>query len=440
MPREGLTEPTHYPQRMSKCEDTGHNAVAFFAKRAPYLLNARIIDATVLIKNSDDDTMLLTKPTVESLPKKTITGECGVDEKECDFLPDHNPHYATLSMKDSSIKIVGWNIEGCCASSYNRSEEIEHYVCSVLKNLDADIICIQEVILKADLDKDIYTTRLNKIKKYLNRHEKGNKWKYKSDGYTGAIFFKSCRFFTVPKPKLIDGIPKPDIRPILYIDFEIRKTGKLFRVYNIHLVAKESPIDKLDETKFPLQKPRYHFAEMLRLIHLTELKEFLNEGNYVIFCGDHNDEKIQTIYELITQYLNDRKTYSHDAILKKKKILENQNITDIKDLYSNLDENGQLPDEYFNENNVNSLTETSLNKITNWNKHGLIDPRIAAKHSVSQQINRPYINPMNNAAMYNAETYTTGGRKTKKNKPRKKTKKPRKKTRKNKSRKKQKIY
>ena len=399
-PREGLTEPTHYPQRMSKCEDTGHNAVAFFAKRAPSVLPPRIIDATVLIKKSDDDAMSLTEPTVVSLPEETIPRQCNENDNQCHFLPDHNPHYATLSMNGSSIKIVGWNIEGCCASSYKRSTEIEHYVCSVLKKLNAHIICIQEVILKADLNNNnIYTTRLDNIKNYLNRNQKKKKWDYKSDGYTGAIFFKSCCFFTVQNVKVIDGIVKPDIRPILYIDFKIANTDKLCRVYNIHLVAKETPIDKLNETKYPLQKPRYHFAEMLRLIHLTKLKEFLTQGNYVIFCGDHNDEKIQTIYELITQYLNDRKTYSHDAIL------ENKNIRDIKDLYSDLAGNGQLSDEYFNENN------------------------------------RPDINPMNNAAMN-----TIGGRKTKKSKPRKKTKKPRKKNKprkktiKNKSRKKQKIY
>ena len=211
--------------------------------------------------------------------------------------------------------------------------------------------------------------------------------------------FKSCCFFTVQNVKVIDGIVKPDIRPILYIDFKIANTDKLCRVYNIHLVAKETPIDKLNETKYPLQKPRYHFAEMLRLIHLTDLKTFLNTGNYVIFCGDHNDEKIQTIYELITQYLNDINPYNFNLILG------NQKIRDIKDLYSDLAGNGQLSDEYFNENN------------------------------------RPDINPMNNAAMN-----TIGGRKTKKSKPRKKTKKPRKKNKprkktiKNKSRKKQKIY
>ena len=414
-PREGLTEPTHYPQRMSNCEDTGHNAVAFFAKRAPSVLPPRIIDATVLIKKSDDDAMSLTEPTVVSLPEETIPRQCNENDNQCHFLPDHNPHYATLSMNRSSIKIVGWNIEGCCASSYRRSTEIEDYVCSVLKKLNAHIICIQEVILKADLNnKNIYTTRLDKIKNYLNRNQKKKKkWDYKSDGYTGAIFFKSCCFFTVQNVKVIDGIVKPDIRPILYIDFKIANTDKLCRVYNIHLVAKETPIDKLNETKYPLQKPRYHFAEMLRLIHLTELKEFLTQGNYVIFCGDHNDEKIQTIYELITQYLNDTKTYSHDAIL------ENQNITDIKDLYSDLARNGQLPDEY-------------LNEITYWNKEDeLIDPDTAAKNNVYQQNKIPY---------------KIGGRKTKKSKPRKKTKKPRKKNKprkktiKNKSRKKQKIY
>ena len=212
MPRKGLTEPTHYPQRMSKCEDTGHNAVAFFAKRAPSVLPARIIDATVLIKNSDDDTMSLTEPTVVSLPKETIPRQCNENDNQCHFLPDHNPHYATLSMNGSSIKIVGWNIEGCCASSYKRSTEIEDYVCSVLKKLNAHIICIQEVILKADINNNIYTTRLDKIKNYLNRNQKKKKkWDYKYDGYTGAIFFKSCCFFNVTNVKVIGGIIKPDL-------------------------------------------------------------------------------------------------------------------------------------------------------------------------------------------------------------------------------------
>merc|ERR1712167_504051 len=132
-----------------------------------------------------------------------------------------------------------------------------------------------------------------------------------------------------------------------------------------------------------LLKPRYHFAEMLRLIYLTGLNEFLNKGNYVIFCGDHNDEKIQTIYELITQYLNDRNTYSHD------KILNNQKITDIKDLYSNLAREKGFFDKYFKKkNNVKffkeSLTEKSLNKITDRNKLGWIHPNNAATISASQ--------------------------------------------------------
>ena len=147
---------------------------------------------------------------------------------------------------------------------------------------------------------------------------------------------------------------------------------------------------------------------MLRLIHLTDLKTFLNTGNYVIFCGDHNDEKIQTIYELITQYLNDINPYNFNLILG------NQKIRDIKDLYSDLAGTGQLPDEHFNENNVNSL-----NEITERNKYGS--------------------NDSDTAAMYNPKMNTIGGRKTKKSKPRKKNK-PRKKTIKNKSRKKQKIY
>ncbi len=88
-------------------------------------------------------------------------------------------------------------------------------------------------------------------------------------------------------------------------------------------------------------------------------------------------------------------------------------------MYSNLAGYGQLHNEHFNENNVNSLTENYLNEITDRNKDGSNDP--------------------DTAAMYNPKMNTIGGRKTKKSKPRKKNK-PRKKTRKNKSRKKQKIY
>jgi exonuclease III len=343
-PKTMLDHPTHYPQRMYKCEDYGHDAVAAASKRKLFIYNLktgigvkiaeRIIDATILIKKKGDNEVSLDYPKVVELPLDNT--DC--KNQQCSFLPDHNPHSAILNIDNQPLKIIGWNIEGCCGRSYGRSDLIENYVCRVLKQENADIICIQEVIIKSDLKKYIYNNRLEKFKYFLNINT-DDKWNYVADNYTGAIFYKSDNLLST-NIGYIEGIPKPDIRPILYVDFKPNHSEKICRVYNIHLVAKEGIGDKRNETRNPLQKPHYHFSEMLRLILLTNLKEFLQESNYVIFCGDHNDEEIITIYNLITKYLNDSDSYILNNLL-------NTNIKDIKDLYMNLIDNINFYNEYF---------------------------------------------------------------------------------------------
>ena len=349
-----LKYPTHYSGRMFKCENLT-NTIASQLGRA---FKDRIIDATVLIENLKDKNDIISKAKgvdeqrVWNLSKMgyvnfatKVIDECKLLSKKpdvnCSFLPDHNPQGRLINIKNyMGVWIIGWNIEGACSNKSfpEKHEASKKFIMGVLKHIvewahkrkNSVIFCMQEIVLKSDIgevgdDNSVYNVMIRDILDTLKSIGKGD-WICLRDELTGGIFYPA-NIGTVTPHKMAPiselssskGGKSPSFKtdisargtrwaraPVVYADFQFKKLSKkskgksiTLRLYNIHLAAMEGLKMSMEESH-RYRRTLSHLLQMIIIIIETQLNRFLDkQDRLVVFCGDHNDEKIEEIYNFI---------------------------------------------------------------------------------------------------------------------------------------------
>ena len=212
-----------------------------------------------------------------------------------------------------AIRIVTWNVARFIElkRNNNKGSQTRLKMMELLKQQDADILCLQEF---HHSDDTIYYANLNYVREKLNYPY--FYFSHDDDGY--LHYFGSAIFSRLP---IIDSglirFPKPSLpEALIYADIKFR--NDTFRVYTTHLQSlqfKQVDYEKLDRIKNPDDRildnsknilGKMKKAIMYRSIQADVVKQITGDCPYpYLLCGDLNDIPNSYTYSTIRGNLQD---------------------------------------------------------------------------------------------------------------------------------------
>jgi endonuclease/exonuclease/phosphatase family metal-dependent hydrolase len=234
------------------------------------------------------------------------------------FFAFHNPPVFNYQKEVKTLRVATWNVARFIEmkKNNNKGSQTRLKMMDLIKQQDADIICLQEFFHSFD---STYYQNIDYIMQEL--HYPYWYFSHDVDGdkhFTGSIIFSRYR--------IIDSglirYPRPTL-PEALMHVDIKVNDDTIRVYTTHLQslqfgktdyarinAIEAARDSMiDNSKTILSKIKKGFVH--RSIQADLISEILGDSPYpVIFCGDLNDVPNSYTYETI-------KGSMQDAFLKK---------------------------------------------------------------------------------------------------------------------------
>ena len=224
---------------------------------------------------------------------------------------NHFSNYINLSKskgdKSDSFTVLSYNVHLFNLYESKNAQSSENDIMKLLREEDADIICLQEVFILGDVaakERTIRTALGGKYTSYLKTYKRSNNRAF------GVMILS--KYPIVERGEIV--YPESSSLTI-YADILIDKDT--FRIYNSHLqsfnlgslektlfeeiIRDEEKMNKVKELWVSLKK-----GFVKRSLQVKTLKEHINASKYpVIVTGDFNDTPVSYAYRNIRKGLND---------------------------------------------------------------------------------------------------------------------------------------
>ena len=224
---------------------------------------------------------------------------------------NHISNYVQLSGKttpDKGVRITSYNVRYFMGNNEAPSKENADHILNFLRQNNADIICLQEVIFNKRQIFDIKNTGLPFVNHMQLAHH----------SYAGGQLTMT-RF---PILNMEEIRFENSGNMIIFTD--ILMDTDTIRVYNCHLQSyrlREAEINSLDSINFNTQPKtkkkvmeigvKFKDAIIKRAKQVETLRESINKSPYpVIVCGDFNDTPVSYTYRTVKGDLEDSFTQS----------------------------------------------------------------------------------------------------------------------------------
>ena len=259
-------EPTHFPDKMAKCEDMAHDIASRFG-------GPTSIDA------------------VFTCCKNGVPPEV----KGKKFYPPIYDH-AAVQCTVNDVTMLAWNLEGLCDDAYNAHESrrrmavardvFDKHVFDKLENVP-QVLLFQELFLRSNMPKANAETVAKETVRFLigARFDKYNVY---YDGFTGCTCV--AKELGDQKPKFIPRPNDPTKKSTVV------KAGDLY-VVNVHLKA----------IQMSVRGTQLHLEEVGNILRNVQAEVAQCP---VVFIGDHNTTNAQYLYMNAPNSRGGRKTRS----------------------------------------------------------------------------------------------------------------------------------
>ena len=224
---------------------------------------------------------------------------------------NHFSNYIKLSKskgdKSDTFKVMSYNVHLFNMYESKNAKSSENDIMKLLKEEDADIICLQEVFILGDVaakERTIRTALGGKHTSYLKTYQRSNNRafgvmilsKYPIVG-RGEIVYPESSSLTIYADILIDK----DTFRIYNSHLQSFNLGSLEKTLFEEIIRDEEKISKVKDLRVRLKK-----GFVKRALQAQELKKHIDASKYpVIVAGDFNDTPVSYTYRSIRKGLND---------------------------------------------------------------------------------------------------------------------------------------
>ena len=224
---------------------------------------------------------------------------------------NHFSNYIKLSEskgdKSDTFKVISYNVHLFNLYESKNAKSSENDIMKLLKEEDADIMCLQEVFILGDVaakERAIRTALGGKYTSYLKTYKRSNNRAFGVmilSRYpiveSGEIVYPESSSLTIFADILIDK----DTLRIYNSHLQSFNLGSLEKTLFEEIIRDEEKINKVKDLRLRLKK-----GFVKRAIQAEALKEHINASKYpVIVAGDFNDTPISYTYRNIRKGLND---------------------------------------------------------------------------------------------------------------------------------------